>query len=170
MKPFKSFLEEETMSGNYVSIGLKTPANLPKMDIKTGKVLDSKDHHVTIMYSRDTDVPHEDVMSQVNKAIKGHVVAKASGFEAFDSPDGDGSALVLKLDSPELDTIHKNLKEMGLKHSYRAYKPHLSIAYGVDSQEAKKLVGSLNNGFKPFDVHLAGVEAEPIKQNWSDDK
>lgn len=170
MKSFKSFLEEEPMTGNYVSIGLNKPANLPKMDIKTGKILDSKDHHVTIMYSRDSNVPHEDVLSKVKSQIDGHVVAKASGFAAFDSPDDTGSALVLKLDSPELNTIHKNLKEMGLQHSYKAYKPHLSIAYGVDTNEAKELVGSLNKEFKSFDVHLAGIEAEPIVKNWSGDK
>lgn len=89
------------------------------------------DLHCTIMYA--TTLP---------------VVPKAPSLKAFVAKvsrlalwgDHKGRQLcVLELDSPALQSAHRELKAQSIVHSYDSYEPHMTLAKGVSNNAELRL-------------------------------
>lgn len=82
----------------------------------------SQDLHVTTTYT-DKDItliPSEE-----------KIILKKETFEIKQL----GRALVLLVDSPELDEVHKAGIEAGADHKYESYIPHITLSYNFDANE-----------------------------------
>lgn len=160
-------MTNSTQSGTYVSIdvtSIKIPAALIP---RTGKVLPKEKQHVTLIYSEKKTVPVDEVRP-VLKKFKAPIETEASEVDLFDNPDDENTvSLVLKIKSDELNEISNALIDLGLKHSYDDVNHHISIAYGVDRTEAKK-IKARSGGYLPIKVELDGFKVEPIKDNWGE--
>lgn len=118
--------------------------------------------HVTLMYSKTKAINALPEPDRVYEAtLNGH-------FEIMG--EAPWRALVVHLDSPDLQNRFAELSEAGGEHSYPEFKAHLSLKY--DAQEADleqiqqeglgitsiKLTGET---FKPIDIEAPQVKAEP---------
>ena len=168
MLTFKQYIIEST-GGNYVSLEVDDPEI--ELKLESGTIVPAGKHHVTLMYSVGTDVPEE----KIKKAIEwmtGSRTAKSNSVDVFDSQDNPSSGcIVLKIDSDHLQNIHEELKRIGLRHSYSDYQPHVTLAYGVDIEEARSTAKQLNKKLQetPCLITMRGLSIEPINDNWSDD-
>lgn len=55
--------------------------------------------------------------------------AKITGVERLGKPGGEWEAIVLLLDSPEIEQRHKELVNAGFTHKFPKLKCHMSIVY-----------------------------------------
>lgn len=78
--------------------------------------------HVTVM--QDESNPEIDLLSN-DKTY----TAKITGVERLGKPGGEWEAIVLLLDSPEIQQRHKELVNAGFKHKFDDLKCHMSIVY-----------------------------------------
>jgi 2'-5' RNA ligase len=177
LKTFKEFLTEaKEPMGNYVSIDNTT--ELPDMKLEQhfggSHVCDFKDQHVTLIYSKETSVPLNNIASVI-KNFPVIVKANVSGVAAFDSlPKEDGSrdvkecTIVLKLKSEVLNKIHKQLKSAGLEHSYDEFSPHISLLYNLPIEEKQKAIDLISKYIskKPITVQLSGYKNNKIIKDW----
>lgn len=89
------------------------------------------DYHITLLYTPEGHDEHENAWWI--KHLE-HAHAKISGIDSFSAQD-KGFAIVLRLDSPEIEEHAVNLQaraeQMGLPvtHFPGGYKPHITIAY-----------------------------------------
>lgn len=172
MLTFKQYLLES--GGNYASIDLAEP--LPDMNLAKryggSKVCDFHDQHVTLIYSKDSNVSQNKVADYLGRIES--IEAKVTGVAAFDSVPKDGErdenlcTIVLKIDSPELEKIHTDLSDMGMTHSYKEYSPHISLLYDFprdDKDEVMKYIATkIPVGHI---VKLSGFKNDVIKKNWT---
>lgn len=105
-----------------------------KLDLEQGKeiseilkkagitsILPSK-LHVTIMY----DESNPDInLLQNDSTYK----AKITGVERLGTKGSEWEAIALTLKSPEIEKRHKDLKNVGYKHSYDEFICHMSLVY-----------------------------------------
>lgn len=155
MKTLKEFLAEKANNSLYVAMKLHPDsADMLQGIIDKHKIpnpLHKDDLHTTLMYSE-------------NKNIDGYknddckcCSAKISGIDSFDG----GNALVLKLDSPELQARHKELADAGAQHSFNEYTPHITLSYDAtdyDRAGMQYLMGT--------EVKFSGEYGEPIIKGW----
>ena len=168
MITFKQYLIQST-SGNYVSLDVDNPEI--DLDLKSGTVVPPGKHHVTLMYSEGTDVPKDKIKKGI-EWMTGSRTAKSHSVDVFDSDDDPTKGcIVLDIDSDHLHNIHEELRRIGLRHSYQEFKPHVTLAYGVDIDEAKRIAKELNAKLKmePCLITMKGLVVKPIKDNWSDE-
>lgn len=78
--------------------------------------------HVTVM--QDESNPDIDLLTNDKK-----YTAKVIGVERLGKPGGEWEAIVLLLDSPEIQKRHKELSNAGFKHKFDDLKCHMSIVY-----------------------------------------
>jgi hypothetical protein len=78
--------------------------------------------HVTLM--QDESNPQINLL-QNDSTYK----AKITGIERLGKPGGEWEAIVLLLDSPEIEQRHKELLNAGFTHKFPGYKCHMSIVY-----------------------------------------
>lgn len=95
--------------------------------------------HATILYGLHTDIPDEDVESEIEKIKSPELkLGKVSSFtnDKFD---------VLKFDveSEDLHKYNKDFREFPHTNDYPEYHPHCTIAY-VKSGKAQKYIDKLN--------------------------
>ena len=133
--------------------------------------------HTTIVYSKGTYVEPE-LLKPALDSYKTPIKAKIIGAAAFDAlPREDGtraedvSTLVLKLDCPELMSLHAACKDVGCTHTYPELSPHVSLYYGVPSAECHAAVDDLNGKIaslrEPLYVNITKLFTEPIKTDWA---
>ena len=80
-----------------------------------------KEYHVTLMYDARNKVERTNARRpQKGKVFKGEPINVALYGKKED-------ALVLELHSPDLAKRHEQLKGMGFKHSYKKFRPHVTI-------------------------------------------
>ena len=180
MKTFLQFLSESEASGNYVSIGLKSPLIVPKLEPMFGGsfVCDPKDQHVTLIYSKSTDVSKSRVLSALHHWDT--VEAEIGDVAAFDAVPKNGerakdeTTIVVKIKSKVLDEIHERLKsDLGLKHSYEDYSPHISLLYNLPISEKQRALDYISKWLKssgPKTIELYGWVSDNIKENWHSKK
>ena len=85
----------------------------------------AKDFHVTLMYDRRNAIKQKAGRSPKKGKL---FSAKVVNVEVFFPKGNEGAAvLVLLLDSKALTERHKQLRAMGFKHSYKEYKPHITL-------------------------------------------
>lgn len=93
--------------------------------------IDPTDMHVTVMYSRNDEIntnadPKRDYIATVTNDVT------ILGEHPY-------RALVLKLDSDDLQVRHGELFMHGGVHSFEEYLPHLSLKYNVTDEDLRKL-------------------------------
>lgn len=113
-------------------IGVKVSQNdaikiyelLQKLDI----TIDYNDLHATLIYDKSNPELNynPDVKSYVSYPIDIQMMGK---------PESDYYSIALIVVSPELEKKHNELKELGFKHSYSEFKPHISLKYKPTQSE-----------------------------------
>lgn len=151
----KDMINERYPGGVYIAMK-PTPKTLSKIEdyIKTNlkDVETNKDIHCTLIYSQ--------------KKLKGNVVTMKhiaegsfAGFELF-GPNKD--TLVIKLDSPDL--IRRNdalVKQYDFISDYEEYRPHVTLAYGCEGINLKKLPPL------DFTLYFTNEYVEPLDTDWA---
>lgn len=164
-KSFSDFLNEaKDPRGNYVSIDTQ----LEDLGLPLGeKGVFTKSPHVTLMYSKSTNIPDASV-NKVVGSFPEKVSATFGGVKIFDDGD-DKHAVVLGLVSDELHTMHGALSTVGLKHSYDDYEPHVTYAYNMSRPEAEILKTELEAiyGTKDTTFNLSGYKVKAVQKNWA---
>lgn len=84
--------------------------------------LTPSEFHVTVM--QDESNPDIDLLTNDKK-----YTAKVVGVERLGKPGGDWEAIVLILDSPEIQQRYKELCNAGFNHKFDDLKCHMSIVY-----------------------------------------
>lgn len=129
--------------------------------------------HCTITYSR-RHVPIENIepilaMWDPKQAEK----CKAIRVEAFSNPTATKpgempvSALVLVLEAPLLEAMHKATIDMGCSFDYNEYHPHVTLLYGVPVDEATAACKAIQEtiNIEELLVTLSEPFIEPLKDN-----
>lgn len=168
MLSFKQYLLEST-GGNYVSLDVDNPEIELKLD--SGTIVPTGKHHITLMYSEGTNVPTDKIKNAI-EWMSGSRTAKSKSVDVFDSQENPSlGCIVLKIESDHLQNVHEELKRIGLRHSYSEYKPHVTLAYDVDIEEARTIAKQLNKKLQetPCLITMRGLSIKPINDNWSDD-
>jgi hypothetical protein len=168
MNIFLNYIKEatDTKKGNYVSLGV---SSMPKIEIepKTGKI--SKEFHVTLMYSKESTRNPNTIKRNVEKKFPNKIETKISHASGFDSEEDGVTCIVLELEDSGLSKIHEYLKMEGLKHSYNDFKPHLTLFYDVNTDEAKSLIEKLNaSDVIGKTVILSGFDSTTVKEDWNE--
>lgn len=129
-------------------------SELEKIGLKTD--FDPKDLHVTMMYDRENPVLfHPAAPIQIEATVNS---AALFGHEE--------NTLVLKLDSQGLIARHKYLRQMGYRHSYPEYEPHMTIKVPADQLDLDLLNQGLSAGaFSGVRLVFGGETWEPIRED-----
>lgn len=120
--------------------------------------IDEGKFHCTIAYDRDLSSTLE-IDIDPGRVYTGEVI----GVELLgDVKDGLQSAVALTFKSPELTEEHFRWMAVGFDHSWPEYIPHMSVAYDVPVEEAKRLVDILQI-FVGQTFYFDDLSAEPVK-------
>lgn len=177
MKSFLEYLSEQTgiYPGNYVCINCTTPTLPEKLLPKTGKLAAGKSH-ITLMYSKESNV-NQKTIANVLSTYPIDLDLDCCSSACFDSipkageRDESKGTLVLKINNQHLDKIHETLKSLGMQHSYPEFSAHVTIAYGVDREEAHDCANQISNWLidpnNTISIKTTGFEHNPIDENWS---
>lgn len=178
MISFKQFLFENS-SGNYVSIKVENGLSIPSLEKLFGgsHVCDPKDQHVTLIYSKGTEVSKNKILDTLHQ-WNGKIEVELGDVTAFDATPKEGErdsslcTIVIKLKSKTLDDIHERLKDIGLKHSYPDFSPHISILYNLPIEEKEKAISTIEKWIPGNSdvVTLRGFIVQPIKENWAESR
>lgn len=95
--------------------------------------------HVTIMHS-DEAIPFAE-LPWINRDVK--LTGKAIGYDFFSKPHAVDGAVVMLLESTSLESYHEQLAKMA-EYTWDEFKPHLTLAYGVDPTNAAIIISALN--------------------------
>lgn len=169
MISFRQYLSEAA-AGNYVSINVESPVEVSDLskNFPYAKICSGKNQHVTLIYSVSTNLSTPKIKAILPDKT---IAAVISAIDAFDSSAKDGKrdsetcAIVAKIDSKELVTIHEKLKELGLIHSYEEFSPHISLMYEVSMTDKTRAIDFVKSciGTK---VTLGGYIIQAIDTNW----
>ncbi len=98
------------------------------------------DMHTTLLASKDAKNHNlESVREHLEDEPK-LFKAKPSHWEILTSPNTGKKILILKLESKEIDDLHKKLrKETNLNHSFEDYKIHVSVHFNYTGELPTKL-------------------------------
>ena len=121
MKTFKEYTKHQ--NGTYASLKLSKESSKILHDWCMewiGKSVDANTYHCTIMYSR-VPVPLADDITPILP-----IVAETNSFEIFQSGDGT-NCLVLRVESPEIEKLHFQTRQLGASYDYPEYKPHVTL-------------------------------------------
>lgn len=178
MVSFKGYLAESMKAdGNYVSIGVEAPGislRAMPIDVPTdGYECVPGKQHVTLIYSKDTDISPEYLLQQISARFPESVLAEIDHFTCFDAIPKDGErdenkcTIVAKLHSPMLRQIHDYLKSEGCQHSYPEFSPHVSLWYDCDRATGYEIADRLNKEYKMQTVVLQYYKSDKIKEDWA---
>jgi hypothetical protein len=151
-KTFKSWVSEaaEIPAGTYAAVCASHNNEAALKKVLGGLRGTRPDKlHVTIAYSDVFVKPSiiQEVLDSWDN--KEHEKVRAIEVRAFDNPSAsmEGkppvSALVLILDSPELIAMHQACNAFGCIYNHQDYYPHVSLMYGVATDEAKALLPAI---------------------------
>lgn len=118
--------------------------------------IDPSDFHSTVVYSRESNIPGYEVSGKLETPID----AVIDSFDIFPSQDGK-NCLVVKLQAPDLEDMHKKTKEHGASYDFDEYIPHVTLSYdaGEWSQEdldklTQKYKGTKLYGDEEYDSEI----------------
>ena len=110
--------------------------------------VDKNELHITTTYS-ETDF-------ELEPSDKKNIVLSNKDFKIAVY----GRALVIEVDSDDLQAIHKAAMDAGADYKYDTYKPHITISYNSEANE--NIIPLL---FPPnFDITLSHEEVSPLKE------
>jgi cation transport regulator ChaB len=117
------------------------------------------DMHVTVVFSRS---PFSSELTEIAESHGqvgyGNVVIR--GGRRAVAPLGDKGAVVLKIQSDDLQREHTGFREMGASWDFQEYTPHITITYRGTSKPPADI--------QPFagDIVLGPLRAKPLNPNW----
>lgn len=127
----KSEEDGPTASGVYVSI-LPTPVSCARIvnffSLSGIDIVEQGDLHTTLMFDEDHELGEYGDLICRDRFNQPKPTAEVEGYALFGD---DKDCLVLKLKSPELDSIFSELKDLGLKHSYSKFAAHITLSYNA---------------------------------------
>lgn len=106
------------------------------------------DMHTTLVYDKSNPV----LNAQPDHSA--HTV-KIKGVKRLGEPGSKWEAIVLELDAPTVVQRHMELRQLGFKHSYPAYIPHLSVCYQPkpsDFDAVAKKIDAITEYMGKFDL------------------
>jgi hypothetical protein len=112
------------------------------------KTENSTEYHTTVLYHKgelpfNIMIPHDHPCQ-----------ARVDSLAVWDDHKGDKIVVAL-LDSPDLDTIHDQLINEGLTHSFPEYNAHLTLGKNVKMNAATRLwLHSRNEYLANVDFHI----------------
>lgn len=95
--------------------------------------------HVTIMHSNSA-IPMPE-LPWINRDVV--LRGRAIGYDYFCKPHATEGAVVMLLESTDLEGYHEELKKMA-EYTWDEYRPHLTLAYGVAPTDAAIIISALN--------------------------
>jgi hypothetical protein len=114
--------------------------------------VEDEDFHITTTYSK-VDPEQEIIPSEKNNIRLDHKEFSIATY---------GRALVIEVESKDLETIHKSAIDSGASYDYETYKPHITISYNAEANE--NIIPLL---FPPdFDIVLSHEEVESLNYNF----
>jgi 2'-5' RNA ligase len=140
---------------------------------KSGKRPDDN-YHITLIYSQFSDVDQR-LISNLLQMVPVDYDLVYDSVDCFDSKkegetDPTEAALVLKVNSPTAIKIHESLVSLGMEHSYPEFSPHVTLAYGVDIEEAYRCKNELNLWLEGLPVRprvtTTRFESKAIDKDW----
>jgi hypothetical protein len=177
MKSFLEYLSEQAgvYPGNYICANCTTPTLPAHLLPKSGKMASDKSH-ITLMYSKESNV-NQKTIANVLSTYPIDMDLDCYSADCFDSIPKNGErdenkgTLVLKIKNQHLDKLHETLKMLGMQHSYLEFSAHVTVAYGVDREEAHECANAISNWLcdpmNKIRVKTTGFESNPIDENWS---
>ena len=129
MKTFKEYTKPE--KGTYACLQLSKESSKILHDWcmdRFGKSVDANTYHCTIMYSR-VPVPLAD---DIKPTLP--IAAKTNSFEIFQSGAGS-KCVVLRVESPEIEKLHFQTRQLGASYDYPEYKAHVTLCADYESDE-----------------------------------
>lgn len=118
--------------------------------------------HTTLLYSRKylpNYKPQGMLKYPLKARFKEYVVWKTSPPDPKQEP---WNCLVMKIDCPELEKLHKKyMEEHDAEYDYDEYHPHITLSYNIGNLDVTHL--------PPFDGHLDIVEeyGENLNLDWA---
>lgn len=170
MLNFKSWLAESAASGNYVAINVRSGIVIPSIGEVFGEshVCSPEDQHITLMYSTDTNIKKAVIVNTLSRWDE--IDASMDSVDAFDGKDSDTCTIVIKVNSPKLTEMYDDLVQIGLKHSYPTFTPHISVLYNIPRDQKEKAILLVGDWVKENagSVSLSGFNVNAIIKNWAD--
>jgi len=163
---FEKYLKKKSLSlthpnGTYISAILSEPNcediyNWAKAH-KIPNLADPQQYHATLIYSRKgiPDVKAYDFELPLS--------GKVCGWHVFPTQTG-GKCLVAALESKQLTNIHKDIMDKyGATYDFDEYKPHVTISYDYDKDEAPKTFPRMRLFFNKVKIDPLDPEFTPKK-------
>lgn len=130
------------MSGNYVCLNVEPSKDLDMLVLCGEK---TKNYHITLIYSKGTNVPSYTIENFLNSKRKIADKLDIVGFKALKG-DSNEYAIVGLFESQFLQKLHRELiSDYGLKHSYDDYIIHMTLSYKNTEYDANVMVSLLNS-------------------------
>jgi len=123
--------------------------------------------HVTLIYSKK---PFKGIIEIPFTSISSKII----GFKKFDNPKENIYALVLELDCPKCEDLHRYLmKKYNFKYDYDKYIPHLTISYkakDITQEMLNEIENEYKRKYRYIRINFDKLNIEPLNENWADDK
>lgn len=161
-------LKKERRSGTYAAVKytsatcnvLKSLMDMYKIPNQVGV----NDIHSTLIYSR-VKIPTSEYRNfNENTLSKMKWVFRPTSFDLFNSSASSTikNVLVMKIDAPELKTLHKEIISIGATHDFEEYEPHITLSYDVnESFDLDKLNIPTFINLLPSEIYF-----ESLDLNW----
>lgn len=157
----KVFKKEQRKTGVYISAKFDDKSEkqiynwISSQNIGDATISPIKDYHCTVIYSRK-DIPKDE---WINEIVLYRAKPKALRIFPYDK---GSHCLVLELKSPSLEKLHKDIIKLGATHDYPDYIPHVTIAYGIDSDF------KIDNLQLPeFELIITEIKSEKLDLDWA---
>lgn len=159
---------KKTPDGTYVAVKLseesKDKLYSAAEKMKVPNILDKKDYHTTLIYSRKY-LPEFEAKGELNPPI----AATISKLEIFTGKDGDQKVLVAVVDCPELVERHKSIMdEHKATYDFDEYVPHVTLSYNCNDFDVKSH-DILENIESPF-IEFVEEYSTDLDLDWAKDK
>lgn len=121
--------------------------------------LPADDMHVTVVFSRAAFSAEMSRIADEHGTVHGDNIVVRGGKRTVTSL-GDKGAVVLKIESADLQSEHAYFRSLGASWDYQEYTPHVSITYngrGMDTSKVAPFMG---------DIVLGPLYAKPLKSEW----
>lgn len=137
MKLIEITERKEEPDGTYVALKVspesKKLINKVISKLNVPSPLKVKDAHATLIFSRKY-LPE----FKADGKLKTPIIAKCKNLNIFKS--NDGNALVIELDSKEMNKRHKEImKDHKATYDYDEYKPHVTLSYDCGDFDIKSI-------------------------------
>ena len=143
----------------YASLTLNNDATKQIKDILSELNIEGAINHLHLTTMYDSSNPKIKVDCNPSKEY----TATITGSEMLGMRDSKWYAFTLILDCPEIIQLHENYKQLGFKHSYPDFLPHMSLIYRPSEEEIKKIEDNFDK-FKNIKLTFYNETFEKIKE------